>query len=103
MKVRKITCLIWLFAVGSSAGFYSLGILLLFFCILYARLVVGDNQGQYTDFLFSLSAVFSAHLQISSGIFHILSLPFERPSLCLHHTFWTTLRVCFCNNRFRPF
>jgi hypothetical protein len=31
MKVRKITCLIWLFAVGSSAGFYSLGILLLFF------------------------------------------------------------------------
>jgi len=54
MKVRKITCLIWLFAVGSSAGFYSLGILLLFFCILYARLVVGDNQGQYTDFLFSL-------------------------------------------------
>jgi hypothetical protein len=34
MKIEKITCLIWLFAVGSSAGFYSLGILLLFFCIL---------------------------------------------------------------------
>ncbi len=103
MKVRKITCLIWLFAVGSSAGFYSLGILLLFFCILFCKACCFDNWSQYADFLFSLSAVFGAHLQISSGIFHILSLPFERPSLCLHHTFWTILRVCFCSNRFRPF
>jgi hypothetical protein len=80
MKVRKITCLIWLFAVGSSAGFYSLGILLLFFYVLSYKACCRYGQpGPICCFLFSLSAVFGAHLKISSGIFHILSLPFERP------------------------
>jgi hypothetical protein len=45
--------LIWLFAVRSSAGFYSLGILLLFFMFFLIRLVVGtDNRGQYAVFYF---------------------------------------------------
>ncbi len=67
---RKITCLIWLFAVGSSAGFYSLGILLLFFCVLSYKACCRYGQpGPICCFLFSLSAVCNDGIQFLRTVF----------------------------------